>query len=104
MVFNVFLMYFGCPIFDVCSYFVKIARPYEYAANSSQSRVGYLSKQLKCITKNLEKHGVRTMRKKHVFWVGLGLILGAIWHHFGTQNALKNLMKICKRFWTKKKG
>ena len=69
-----------------------------------KSRVGYLSKQLKCITKNLEKHGVRTMRKKHVFWVGLGLILGAILHHFGTQNALKTLMKDWKRFGRKKRG
>ena len=71
---------------------------------ANKSRVGYLSKQLKCIAKNLEKHGVRTMRKKHVFWVGLEWILGAIWHHFGTQNALKNLMKIWKRFWREKKG
>ena len=31
--------------------------------------------------------------------MNFGIILGGFWHHFGSQNAIKNRLKFWMRFW-----
>ena len=79
--------------------FAKKGAPHEFIVNSSEIEGRAPGKAIKKRSKIKEKTVRKHTSEKHAFFLNFGSILGGFWHHFGSQNAIKNRMKFWKRFW-----
>ena len=71
----------------------------EIIVNSNEIEARALGKATKKPSKIEEKTVRKHTWEKHAFFMNFGIILEGFWHHFGSQNAIKNRVKFWMRFW-----